>query len=81
MVDGVKPNRAHLRLAQLEREGKLKAVITQNIDGCIRRREAKTCWSFTAAYCVRTACRRQYDAGVINKGILRACRAVPAAAS
>lgn len=33
VVDGVKPNRAHLRLAQLEREGKLKAVITQNIDG------------------------------------------------
>lgn len=28
-----KPNPAHLRLAQLEREGKLRAVITQNIDG------------------------------------------------
>lgn len=28
-----KPNRAHLALAKLEREGKLKAVITQNIDG------------------------------------------------
>ncbi len=27
------PNRAHIRLAQLEAEGKLKAVITQNIDG------------------------------------------------
>ena len=27
------PNAAHLRLAELEREGKLKAVITQNIDG------------------------------------------------
>lgn len=30
---GVKPNKAHLALAKLEREGKLKAVITQNIDG------------------------------------------------
>lgn len=29
----VKPNRAHLRLAELEKEGKLKAVVTQNIDG------------------------------------------------
>ncbi len=29
----VKPNAAHLRLAELEREGKLRAVITQNIDG------------------------------------------------
>lgn len=33
IIDGVKPNRAHTRLAELEREGKLKAVITQNIDG------------------------------------------------
>lgn len=29
----VKPNRAHLALAKLEQEGKVKAVITQNIDG------------------------------------------------
>ena len=28
-----RPNAAHLKLAQWEREGKLKAVITQNIDG------------------------------------------------
>lgn len=28
-----KPNAAHLKLAQLEKEGKLRAVITQNIDG------------------------------------------------
>lgn len=28
-----KPNNAHLALAELERRGKLKAVITQNIDG------------------------------------------------
>ena len=27
------PNRAHMALAKLEQEGKLKAVITQNIDG------------------------------------------------
>ncbi len=29
----VRPNAAHRRLAELEREGKLRAVITQNIDG------------------------------------------------
>ena len=28
-----KPNRAHMKLAQWEQEGKLKAVVTQNIDG------------------------------------------------
>jgi len=33
IVHGAKPNAAHLRLAKLEREGKLKAVVTQNIDG------------------------------------------------
>ena len=27
------PNRAHMALAKLEREGKVKAVVTQNIDG------------------------------------------------
>ena len=33
LVPGIKPNKAHLKLAQWEKEGKLKAVITQNIDG------------------------------------------------
>ena len=28
-----KPNKAHLKLAQWEREGKLRSVVTQNIDG------------------------------------------------
>ncbi|MCR4658359.1 MAG: NAD-dependent protein deacylase [Lachnospiraceae bacterium] len=28
-----KPNKAHLKLAELEKAGKLKAVVTQNIDG------------------------------------------------
>lgn len=29
----VLPNKAHIKLAELEKQGKLKAVITQNIDG------------------------------------------------
>ena len=33
IVKGAKPNAAHLRLAKLEREGRLKAIVTQNIDG------------------------------------------------
>jgi len=33
LVLDVKPNNAHLALAKLEREGKLAAVVTQNIDG------------------------------------------------
>jgi len=33
LTDGIKPNQAHIALAKLEAAGKLKAVITQNIDG------------------------------------------------
>ena len=33
LVKGIEPNKAHKKLAQWENEGKLKAVITQNIDG------------------------------------------------
>ncbi|SFP33264.1 NAD-dependent deacetylase [Oscillibacter sp. PC13] len=33
LVPGAQPNAAHKKLAQWEQEGKLKAVITQNIDG------------------------------------------------
>ena len=32
LCDTAKPNAAHLKLAELERSGKLRAVITQNID-------------------------------------------------
>ena len=33
IIKDVKPNAAHLKLAELEKQGKLKAVVTQNIDG------------------------------------------------
>lgn len=33
LIEGVNPNKAHKKLAELEEAGKLKAVITQNIDG------------------------------------------------
>lgn len=33
LITGVKPNKAHIKLAELEKKGKLKAIITQNIDG------------------------------------------------
>ena len=33
IMEEAKPNAAHMALAKLEEEGKLKAVITQNIDG------------------------------------------------
>ena len=70
VIDGVKPNRAHLRLAQLEQEGKLKAVITQNIDGLHQAAGSKNVLelhgSILRAYCSR--CRRPYPAEQMNKG-------------
>ena len=33
LAPGAKPNAAHFKLAQWEKEGKLRAIVTQNIDG------------------------------------------------
>ncbi len=70
VIENVKPNRAHLRLAQLEQEGKLKAVITQNIDGLHQAAGSQNVLelhgSILRAYCSR--CRKAYPADVINYG-------------
>jgi len=70
VIEGVKPNRCHLRLAELEREGKLKAVITQNIDGLHQAAGSKNVLelhgSILRAYCSR--CRKAYDADLMNHG-------------
>ena len=70
VVENVKPNRAHLRLAELEREGKLRAVITQNIDGLHQaagsKRVLELHGSILRAYCSK--CRKPYPADVINHG-------------
>lgn len=44
IVKGAKPNAAHLRLAKLEREGRLKAVVTQNIDGLHQAAGSRRVW-------------------------------------
>lgn len=70
VVENVKPNRAHLRLAELEREGKLRAVVTQNIDGLHQAAGSKNVLelhgSTLRAYCSR--CKKKYDPDVINHG-------------
>lgn len=42
IIKGVKPNAAHLKLAELEAAGKLTAVVTQNIDGLHQAAGSKT---------------------------------------
>ena len=70
MIDGVQPNRAHLKLAELEEAGKLRAVITQNIDGLHQEAGSKKVLelhgSILRAYCSR--CRKPYPQEVINHG-------------
>lgn len=41
IFEDAQPNNAHLALAHLERQGKLKAVITQNIDGLHQKAGSK----------------------------------------
>lgn len=41
IAKGVEPNKAHKALAELEKRGKLKAVITQNIDGLHQKAGSK----------------------------------------
>lgn len=63
IVRGAKPNAAHLRLAKLEREGKLKAVVTQNIDGLHQAAGSQKVYELHGSvlrnYCVR--CGKFYD--------------------
>ena len=67
---GIKPNAAHLRLAELEREGKLRAVITQNIDGLHQaagsKRVIELHGSVHRCYCAK--CRRPYPESYVNEG-------------
>ena len=58
----VKPNAAHFKLAELERAGKLKAVITQNVDGLHREAGSKNVLELHGSryrgYCTR--CGKNY---------------------
>lgn len=67
IVRDAKPNPAHLRLAKLEREGKLKAVVTQNIDGLHQAAGSKRVYELHGStlrnYCTR--CGAFYDAEFI----------------
>lgn len=74
VIREAKPNPAHLRLAELEREGKLKAILTQNIDGLHQaagsREVLELHGSTHRCYCAR--CRKSFPASYIND-----CEGVP----
>ena len=65
-----RPNAAHLKLAELERAGKLRAVVTQNIDGLHQKAGSQTVYELHGSvlrnYC--TKCSTFYDAEFIRDG-------------
>lgn len=68
MALSAKPNQAHYKLAEWEKEGKLKAVITQNIDGLHQMAGSKEVMELHGSihrnYCER--CHHFYDAAFVK---------------
>ena len=67
------PNITHTSLAKLERNGKLKAVVTQNIDGLHQKAGSKTVYELHGSvlknYCMK--CKKFYNAEYVfnSRGI------------
>ena len=63
IIPAAKPNKAHSKLAELEQAGKVKAVVTQNIDGLHQMAGSKTVLELHGSvkrnYCMR--CKQFYD--------------------
>ncbi len=63
-----KPNKAHIALARLEQQGKLKAVVTQNIDGLHQAAGSKKVYELHGSvmrnYCMK--CHKFYDISIIT---------------
>ena len=65
LVEGIQPNAAHKKLAQWEAEGKLTAIVTQNIDGLHQAAGSKRVLELHGSvhrnYCEK--CGKFYDFG------------------
>lgn len=63
VYENAKPNKAHYALAKLEQEGKLIAVVTQNVDGLHQKAGSKTVYELHGSaarnYCMD--CRKAFD--------------------
>ncbi|MCI6732985.1 MAG: NAD-dependent protein deacylase [Lachnospiraceae bacterium] len=68
-----KPNPAHLALAELEKRGKLRAVITQNIDGLHQAAGSKEVLELHGSvhrnYCERCGCFHGLDDVLSQEGV------------
>ncbi|MBR6410711.1 MAG: NAD-dependent protein deacylase [Clostridia bacterium] len=70
LYEGAQPNAAHLKLAELEKAGKMAGVVTQNIDGLHQAAGSKRVFELHGSvhrnYCM--ACRKLYDEAYIRNG-------------
>lgn len=68
-----KPNMAHFKLAELEQSGKLKAVITQNVDGLHQLAGSETVYELHGSalrnYCVKCGKFHDFDFVYKSNGI------------
>jgi len=75
LLKKAEPTYAHLFLAELEREGRLQAVITQNIDSLHRRAGSKSVielhGSFDHSHCMR--CGKEYSVEELERMIPERC--------
>lgn len=66
-VKGIEPNKAHIKLAELEKAGKLDGIITQNIDGLHQKAGSVNVQEIHGStlrnYCAR--CHKKYPADYI----------------
>ncbi|MBR3039476.1 MAG: NAD-dependent protein deacylase [Lachnospiraceae bacterium] len=76
LLEGAKPNAAHLKLAELEKAGKLKAVITQNIDGLHQLAGSEEVLELHGSvqrnYCMK--CHEFYDFAAIKEKVEEASK-------
>ena len=68
LISGIQPNAAHKKLAEWEAQGKLKAIVTQNIDGLHQAAGSKEVLELHGStlrnYCEK--CGKFYDADFIR---------------
>ena len=70
LISGIEPNAAHKKLAEWEAQGKLRAIVTQNIDGLHQAAGSKEVLELHGStlrnYCEK--CGKFYDADYIRNG-------------
>ena len=75
LAPGAKPNAAHLKLAEWEAQGKLRAIVTQNIDGLHQAAGSKTVYELHGSvhrnYCERCGKFHGLDFIMTTEGIPR----------